>query len=80
MGATAWTHAVAESPPRADGQIDATVFNSRDYLRDLGAFMVQTWSVTSLRDGNAGVMRALLELTPSSAPMWPLHGVKGQLT
>lgn len=58
---------------RATGRLDPVTALLTDYLPDLGAFMVQTRSVSSLRDGNAGVMRTLLELTPSSAPKLPLH-------
>jgi phospholipid/cholesterol/gamma-HCH transport system substrate-binding protein len=36
------------------------------YLPDLGAFMVNTTSVTALKDGNAGALRALLQIGPSS--------------
>lgn len=57
----------------ATARLDPVTAILTEYLPDLGAFMVQTRSLTSLRDGNAGVMRALLELTPSSAPKLPLH-------
>lgn len=38
------------------------------YLPDLGAFMVNTRSLTSLRDGNGGILRGMLLVTPGSLP------------
>jgi phospholipid/cholesterol/gamma-HCH transport system substrate-binding protein len=55
------------------GRLDPVTALLTDYLPDLGGFMVQTRSVTSLRDGNAGVMRALAVLTPTSLPKFPLN-------
>jgi phospholipid/cholesterol/gamma-HCH transport system substrate-binding protein len=39
------------------------------YLPDLGAFVVNTQSVTSMADANGGILRGLLELTPSTLPV-----------
>lgn len=45
------------------------------YLPDLGAFMVNTRSVTSMRDGNGGILRAMVVLTPTSFPTDLLAGL-----
>ena len=44
-------------------------------LPDLGAFMINTTSVTALKDGNAGALRALLQLGPTSLSSSLVGGV-----
>jgi phospholipid/cholesterol/gamma-HCH transport system substrate-binding protein len=48
--------------------LDPVTGNLVSYLNDLGAFVVQTRSVTSLTDGNAGVLRAQVGISPNSIP------------
>jgi phospholipid/cholesterol/gamma-HCH transport system substrate-binding protein len=48
--------------------LDPVTGNLVSYLNDLGAFVVQTRSVTSLTDGNSGVLRAQVGIAPSSVP------------
>lgn len=38
------------------------------YLPDLGAFMINTRSITSLRDANGGILRGMLQITPDTVP------------
>jgi phospholipid/cholesterol/gamma-HCH transport system substrate-binding protein len=38
-----------------------------DYLPDIGAFFVQTRDFVSLRDGNAGILRGIISVTPENA-------------
>lgn len=39
------------------------------YLPDLGAFLVQTRSFTSIHDANGGIIRGMIEVTPTSFPV-----------
>jgi phospholipid/cholesterol/gamma-HCH transport system substrate-binding protein len=48
------------------------------YLPDLGAFTLNTRSVTSLRDANGGILRGLLEITPSTIPAGLLPSLNGR--
>ncbi|MET8249152.1 MlaD family protein [Streptomyces sp. NPDC005202] len=48
--------------------LDPVTGNLVSHLNDLGAFVVQTRSVTSLTDSNAGVLRAQVGIAPSSIP------------
>ncbi|CAM3381744.1 MlaD family protein [Nocardioides dubius] len=45
------------------------------YLPDLGAFMVNTRSVTSMRDANGGILRAMAVVTPTTFPTNLLAGL-----
>ncbi|WP_116200533.1 MlaD family protein [Amycolatopsis circi] len=39
------------------------------YLPDLGAFVVNTHSMTSMADANGGILRGMLEITPTTLPL-----------
>ncbi|MCW2855524.1 MAG: Mammalian cell entry related domain protein [Marmoricola sp.] len=49
-------------------QLDPITSLATADLPDLGAFMINTASISALKDGNAGVIRALLVLAPTSLP------------
>ena len=48
------------------------------YLPDLGAFMVNTRSLTSLKDANGGILRGMITLTPTTIPNSPLGALSMQ--
>jgi phospholipid/cholesterol/gamma-HCH transport system substrate-binding protein len=39
------------------------------YLPDLGGFVVNTHSMTSMADANGGILRGMLEITPTTLPL-----------
>lgn len=49
-------------------RLDPITATAVSYLRDLGAFVLNTRSITSLRDENGGILRGLLEITPGTLP------------
>lgn len=53
---------------RSTGRLDPVTAQLLRYLPDLGAFMINTRSVVSLRDANGGILRGLLEVTPDTVP------------
>lgn len=53
----------------ATGRLDPMTSTLVDYLPDLGAFFINTRSMTSLRDANGGILRGLLNLNPTSIPV-----------
>jgi phospholipid/cholesterol/gamma-HCH transport system substrate-binding protein len=61
------------------GRLDPVTAALVRYLPDLGAFLVQTRSVTSMRDANGGLLRGLLQITPTSFPI-QLSGLKPRST
>jgi phospholipid/cholesterol/gamma-HCH transport system substrate-binding protein len=48
------------------------------YLPDLGAFVLNSRSMTSEMDANSGILRGLLEVTPSSVPAGLLPSLSGK--
>jgi phospholipid/cholesterol/gamma-HCH transport system substrate-binding protein len=48
------------------------------YLPDLGAFVLNTRSMTSMADANGGILRALLQISPSSVPPGLLPSLTGK--
>lgn len=50
------------------GRLDHVTGAAVPYLNDLAAFITNTRSVTSLEDANGGILRGLLEITPTSLP------------
>lgn len=53
---------------RTTARLDPVTAQLLGYLPDLGAFMINTRSVTSLRDANGGILRGMLEITPDTLP------------
>lgn len=49
-------------------RLDPVTAQLLGYLPDLGAFMINTRSITSLRDANGGILRGMLEITPDTLP------------
>lgn len=50
-------------------ELDPVTAGLTGYLPDLGAFVYNTNSLTSLRDADGGILRGLLQAGPSSAPV-----------
>lgn len=50
------------------------------YLPDLGAFFVNSRSLTSMRDGNGGILRGLLAVNTTTAPTGLLKGLTPDTT
>ncbi|MEN8674052.1 MlaD family protein [Nocardioides sp.] len=53
---------------RSTARLDPVTSTLTKYLPDLGAFFVNTRSLTSMRDANGGILRGMLEITPTSLP------------
>lgn len=49
--------------------LDPVTAGLEQYMPDLGAFVVQTNSVVSLRDANGGILRGLLQFGPATVPL-----------
>lgn len=49
--------------------LDPVTAGLEKYMPDLGAFVVQTNSVVSLRDANGGILRGLLQFGPGTVPL-----------
>lgn len=60
---------------RSTARLDPITSTLVDYLPDVGAFMVNTRSLTSLRDGNGGILRGMLTVQPTSLPTDLLAGL-----
>ncbi len=60
---------------RIANRLDPITGTLTRYLPDLGAFMVNTRSVTSMRDGNGGILRAIAVITPTTLPTDLLAGL-----
>jgi phospholipid/cholesterol/gamma-HCH transport system substrate-binding protein len=54
---------------QVSSRLDPITSGVLPYLGDLGAFVTQTSSATSLRDGSGGILRGLLQFGPSSLPI-----------
>lgn len=54
---------------RTAARLDPVTAALVKYLPDFGAFFVQTRSVTSLRDANGGILRGMIQITPTSFPV-----------
>lgn len=54
------------------GPVTATLL---PYLADVGAFFVNTRSLTSMRDANGGILRGMLEITSTTLPTNALGGL-----
>lgn len=53
---------------RSTARLDPIVTTLLDYTPDVGAFMVNTRSLTSMRDGNGGILRGMLQVNTTSLP------------
>ncbi len=56
-------------------RLDPVTASLVSYLPDLGGFILNTRSMTSLADANGGILRALLQVTPSSLPITGLKSL-----
>ncbi len=53
---------------RSTARLDPVTSTLLKYLPDAGAFFVNTRSLTSMRDGNGGILRGMLTVQPTSLP------------
>lgn len=62
----------------ATRQLDPVTHALLPYLPDVAAFTVQTRSIVSLTDANGGILRGLLDVSPSSLPpvLGPNNGIR----
>lgn len=60
---------------RTTARLDPVTTILLKYLPDVGAFMVNTRSVTSMRDGNGGILRGMLMVNTTSIPSTLLAGL-----
>ena len=60
---------------RSTARIDPATAVLVKYLPDLGAFIVNTHSLTSMRDANGGILRGLLMVNSTSVPTDGLSGL-----
>jgi phospholipid/cholesterol/gamma-HCH transport system substrate-binding protein len=70
-------HAALPDLRAVSSRLDPITGGLLPYLNDVGAFVYNTNSTTSLQDANGGILRGLVQMGPTSLPL-PLQGLSGQ--